>query len=200
MIEMLFVSFILPIIFLCVYSVLNLAYVVFNTNGVFSQLSHSEMQMLRHFNREIGQTSPNLSPSHLAIVLDAGGNNVVTFQIPVDWDNDGDVVTSSAAPQVEWGAYDYAGQTSSGRLGAWVRYSVVNNQLIRQVLDNTLTLIPGLQRVVANNVQSFLVTQNQRTITAGVTLRGTDVIGQAGDARNIQAAFNSSTILRNAVN
>lgn len=198
--EMLFVSFILPIVFLSVYSVLDAAYVIFNTNGVFSQLTHSEMQVLRHFNREIGQTSPLLSPSRLALHTDSQGNSIVTFQIPVDWDNDGDVITSNIAPKVEWGAYDDVGKTTNGRLGAWVRYSVTESQLIRQVLDGSLVPIPGLQRVVANNVQSFLVTRDQRTLRAVVTLRSTDAIGQAGIARTFQATLNNTTMLRNAVN
>ena len=195
-----------PMLMLSVYSVLDMSSSIFRTNGIYSELNEGAMQSLRYISREIGQTSPLVNPSHLTIAAGAGGNNLVTFQIPVDWDNDGDAVTAALNPAVEWGAYDQIGQTQNGRLGGWIRYTVVNNQLLRQVLDAGLNPIGGLQQVVANNVQNnagagFTAVLNQRTLSMTLTLQRTDRIGQKGvQQRVLQSTFTSATILRNSVN
>ena len=189
-----------PTIFLAIFSTLDMANVIFHTNDAFSRLNQNAMQTLRYISREIGQTSPNVNPSHLNIAVDGAGNSVVRFQIPVDWDNDGDAVTGTLDPAVEWGNYDEAGQVQTGRLGGWARYSVVNNQLIREVLDATLTPVANLSHVVANDVQNFTVNQAQNTMVTSLTVQVADTVGQAGTARNLQMTFSSNTILRNAVN
>ncbi len=198
LVELMAVSLILPMIVGSMFAVLSMANVIFHTNDIYSRLNQSAMQSLRYISREIGQTSPNATPSHLNIA--AGANSVVRFQIPVDWDNDGDVVNGSMNPNVEWGAYAEAGQTSNGSLGGWVQYSVNNsNQLIRDVLDAGLAPVAGQTRIVATNVLNFTVTQAQSTVTMTLTLRGTDTLGQFGQTRNIQSTFTSATLLRNAV-
>ncbi len=196
--ELLIVVLLLPVLFLAVFSSMTMANVVFRTNNVYGALNQSAMQTMRYINREIGQSSPNASPSHLNITTSAG-NSVVRFQIPVDWDNDGDVVTAAANPAVEWGAYAEANQKTNGLLSDWVRYSVANNQLSRDILDSTLTPVAGTSRVVANNVQSFTVTQASSALTMSITLQGSDGVGQSGTSRTLQTSFSSNTILRNAV-
>ena len=206
--EILIVSFILPLLFLSIYSVLDAANVIFHTNNVFAELNRDAMQTLRYVSREIGQTSPNVSPARLTIAADVNNNSVVTFQIPVDCDNDGDAVDDEGAscvqdadtrPDAEWGAYSEIGQTQDGNLDFWTRYSVSNGQLIREVLDDDLNEVQGLSRVVANNVETFTAVQAQNTLTLTVTLIKTNAIGQMGGARDYQTSFSSSTILRNAV-
>ena len=200
LVETMFVMLLFPLLFFSAYSVLTMANLIFNTNDIFSRLNQSAMQTLRFVSREIGQTSPNTSPSHLNISTDASNNSVVRFQIPVDWDNDGDAVSGSSNPVTEWGAYDMAGQTQDGKLNDWVRYSVSNNQLIREVLDAGLTPIQGLSTVVANNAQTFTLTQNQNVVTLNMTLKASDQIGQSGKKRDFQSSFSTTTVLRNAVN
>lgn len=199
LLELMVVIAIFPMIMLATYSVLSASHVIFQTNDVYSRLNQSGMQTLRFINREIGQTSPNVTPSHLTITT-VGGNSIVRFQIPVDWDNDGDVVTGTLNPSVEWGAYPDAGQVQGGNLGGWAQYWAVNNQLVRDVLDITLVPNPALRRIVANNVQTFTVTQNQRQVTMTMTVVAADTIGQSGMARNLQTTFTDTTLLRNAVN
>ena len=208
LIEILFAMMILPILFMSLYSSLDASNVIFRTNGVFSGLNQDVMQTLRTISREVGQTSPNVSPRHLTVAQDATNNSVVTFQIPVDCDNDGDVVDDEGTScvqdensdkDVEWGAYDEAGQTQNGRLNAWTRYFVVNGQLFREVLDTGLNPIGGLRRVVSNDVQSFNVTQNVEVLNMTLVLRATDNVGQMGGARNFQTTFTSQTVLRNAI-
>lgn len=198
LIELLFVTLILPILILALYSTLDMAHSVFNTTNVYSQLNHDGMQVLRYIGREIGQGSPTITPSRLSLPADGSGNTIVRFQIPVDWDNDGDVVTAGLAPQTEWGAYDDAGQTQGGRLSAWAEYSVVNGQLIRRVLDVTFNPIPNVpDRVVANDVLTFTANRVQNRLQMTIRFRRTDMKAAFGGSRNLQTSFASSTILRN---
>ena len=202
LIETMFVTLLFPMLMLSVYAILDISSTIFRTNGIYSELNEGSMQSLRYISREIGQTSPLANPSHLTIAAGAGGNNIVTFQIPVDWDNDGDAVTAALNPVVEWVAYDQIGQTQNGRLSGWIRYTVVNNQLVRQVLDAGLNPIANLQQVVANNAQTFTaaLNQNQKTLTMTLTLQRADRVGQKGaQQRVLQSTFTSRTILRNAV-
>ena len=199
LLELGFMILIFPMLVLSIFSVLNMANVIFHTNDVYSRLNQSAMQTLRSISREIGQSSPNFAPAHLNITADAGNNSVVRFQIPVDWDNDGDVVTAGFNPNVEWGAYDEVGRIQNGRLNQWVRYSVVNNQLIREVTDGVGGEGKNRQ-VVANNVQRFNAVRAQNILSMTLTLSGTDTIGQSGQQRTIQTTFASNTALRNAVN
>lgn len=197
LVELLMLTLLMPLLALAIYTTMNMASTVLRTTDVYARLNQNAMQTLRYISREIGQTSPNTSPSHLNIST-VSGNSVVRFQIPVDWDNDGDVVTAASNPAVEWGAYDEANQKTSGRLNSWVRYSVSSNQLTREVLDSSLNAISGLSRVVSNNVQAFTVTQSSSTLTMTMTLQN-DANVQSGSNRTFQTTFTSRTLLRNAV-
>ena len=200
LIELMCVVALMPMLFFSMYSTLTMANVIFQTDDNYSRVNQSALQILRNVNREIGQTSPNLAPSHLSITADLNGNSIVRFQIPVDWDNDGDADTGGLNPQAEWGTYDLIGQRQSGRLSGWARYTVTNNQLIRDVLDGSFNPVSGLSQVIANNVQQFRITQNQNALTMNLTMQGTDNIGQGGRTRNFQSTLSTNTILRNAVN
>ncbi len=205
LVEILFTLLLFPLLALSIYGAMDMANLVFRTSNLYSQLDQNAMQTLRFISREIGQSSSLFAPSHLTIApADANGNNTVTFQIPVDWDNDGDVITTNLNPVVEWGSYDIIGEDQNGRFGGWTRYLVVNQQLIRQPLDSTLTPVGGADQIVANNVQNFTVNRdpsNSRILQMSITLRGTDTIGQKGAAQRVlQSTFTSRTLLRNAVN
>ncbi len=200
LVELMVIVFIFPILILSTYFVLTTANVIFQTNDIYSRLNQNAAQVLRTINMEIGQTSPNIAPTHLNIATDGNNNSIVRFQIPVDWDNDGDADTGGLNPQAEWGTYDLIGQRQGGRLSGWARYTVTNNQLIRDVLDSSLSPVGGLSQVIANNVQQFRVSQNQNALTMNLTMQGTDNIGQNGRSRNFQSTLSTNTILRNAVN
>ena len=200
-IELMVSILLLAMVFLSLFMIVTMANQVLRSNNISSNLNQSAMQELRSVLREIGQTSPNATPSHLNITTDVNNNSVVRFQIPVDWDNDGDADTGGLNPQAEWGAYDRVGFHTNGRLGAWARYSVVNGQLVRDVLDNALAIIQPQSQIIANDVLSFLAAQSQNTLTLTLTLRATDQTGKkATQVRSFQQVFTATTILRNAVN
>jgi len=197
--EILLVALIFPLLILSVYAVLDMAQVIFRTDTVYSQLNQSSMQMMRYISREVSQTSPLASPSHLSITADAGGNSVLTFQVPVDWDNDGDVVQNGSTNVIEWGAYPEAGQTSNGVLNSWVRYQLTNGQLFRNVLDNTLNPVAGQSRMISDNVNAFQATQTSDRIQLVLTVQRLESTGQGGVARPITQVFTQEILMRNAV-
>ena len=193
----------MSVVFCSTASILVMSQRIFYSTSIYGQLTQGAAQSLRSLGREIGQTSPNATPSHLNIAAMGNGMSRVCFQIPVDWDNDGDAVTGTLNPQIEWGAYAVEGQTTNGLLNNWVCYSVNNNnQLIRQVSDAAFVAIAGLTaEVVARNVQNFQVVQNANgTLQMTLTLQATDTTGQSGAGRVFQSTFTSTTLLRNAVN
>lgn len=205
LVETMFVALLFPMLFLSMYSVMDMSRVIFNTNSVYSQLNHNAMQSLRSISREVGQSSPLQTPSHLTIVQNAG-NSMVTFQIPVDWDADGDAHSGTLNPQAEWGAYLRPGETANGQLGAWTRYYVVanpvtnTNQLVREVFDSGMAPIAGTQQIVVNNVNTFTIVRNQNILRMTLVLTGTSQIGQSGGQRVYTTTFTSDSSLRNAVN
>lgn len=201
LLELLVAGALFTVVMLSVFSVAVMSQQIFTDNGTYARLTQGGMEMLRHIEREIGQSSPNTSPARITITADADGNSEVCFQIPVDWDNDGDVVTSDMNPDVEWGAYDWVGQTDNGRLNGWTCYSVDTDegQLIRDVRDSSMNAIDGLTRIVASNVQSFQASRDTDRLTMSMTVEATDEIGKDGTPRVHEMTFTSTTILRNAV-
>lgn len=202
MVELMISIFISTLVLFSVFYILILANQIFRTNDLYSRLNQDGMQSLRSISREVGQTSPNTAPSHLNITTDGSGNSVIRFQIPVDWDNDGDADTGGLNPQAEWGVYDQAGQTTSGRLNGWARYSVTNGQLLREVLDSSLNVVGGITpKVISSNVQSFTVTRSSSNLTMNLTVRVFDTIGRKSsiNQRQFSQTFTTRTLLRNAV-
>lgn len=198
LLELMVSCFIVTILFSSVFAVLAMANQVFRTNDLYSRLNQNDVQILRSISREIGQTSPNASPSHIAISAN-GSNNTVRFQIPVDYDNDGDADTGGAKPAIEWGAYSTPGEKTNGLLNYWIQYSLSNGQLIRSVLDGSFNTVST--RVIANDVTSFTVSQSTNTLTMTISFSVSDVIGQKGSQlRTLTQSFSNVTTLRNAVN
>jgi type II secretory pathway pseudopilin PulG len=164
----------LTVIMLSVFSVTVMSQQIFTDNGVYARLTQGGMETLRHVGREVGQTGPNTNPDRITITADGNGSSVLCFQIPVDWDNDGDVITAAMNPVVEWGAYDWVGQTTNGRLRLDLLF--VDNtadQLIRDVRDSALA---PLVSIVANNVQ-FVAARNTDHLTM-ITLQAADTVGR----------------------
>lgn len=214
LVEVMVASFIFPILFFSVFSLLNMASMISHTNDVFAELNQSAVQTLRHISREIAQTGPAVTPPRLVITAGANGNSIVRFQIPVDWDLDGDIIGNGTNTPVEWGVYDEAGQSGLGAgnaarpdlLNRWAQYSVNNqNQLVREILDGGLATI-GVTQIVARNVSpavgSFVVTPPATGVSrVTLTVRGTDSIGQSGSARVFaDIPFSSDTLLRTQIN
>lgn len=196
LLELVMVVGLMSVVLLGMFSVTAMCQSIFSNTTTYGQLTHNAMQTLRFVSREIGQTSPNDTPSHLQIAAD---NASVCFQIPVDWDNDGDIVTNAVNPAVEWGSYAEAGQTQGGTLNAWTCYAVNQNRLMRTVTTAGGGVVS--QRAVSNNVQTFTVQRvNNDRLQMTLVSQLNDTAGQGGNARGFTSTFTSTTLLRNAVN
>jgi hypothetical protein len=157
------------------------------------------MQLLRSIGREIQESSPVADQSHL-ILTTADGNSIATFQIPVDWDLDGDVVQSALTQTVEWGAYRFVRTPQAQSwLNGWVRYRVVNGQLLREILPSSNGAILATDIIVPEDVLEFHITQvspNRYGIV--LTIEKKDTIGQKGHSvRTYQTMFDGDVMLRN---
>lgn len=218
MVEMVFVAALLPLLVVSVMGMLQASNQIFRINDVYTVQNEAIMQgLLRSMSREIEQTSSLMSPSHLNI-SNAGpeGSAVLRFQIPVDWDGDGDALcmkinagdlacsnsTNAAYPMVEWGAYDEIGQTSNGRFNGWVRYQLVDSnstttglQLVRDVLDSGLGQIDGSVKILASNIQAFTAVQTSKNITVSLTSQKQEPM----TGRTYTASFSQNLFLRNSV-
>jgi hypothetical protein len=199
-IELMAVLTIMPLLSLSVYGIVDIAGLLFRYGGIYSDLSLGTAQAMRSMNREIGQSSPQINPPHFVISSDGNQNNIVRFQIPVDWNNDGSVVTSDASPVTEWGAYREVGQTRDGILNAWVRYRVSGGNLVRDLLNADLAQIAGTERIVVLNVERLQVTQSQgelNKVNVTVNLYKQEKVGKNGTAQDFRAVVNSQILLRN---
>lgn len=160
--ELTFSVALLALLGLSLFGILNAANQIFYATDAYSQQNDAAMQVLRSVGRELSETSSLVSPSHLSVTDGIDDSHVVTFQVPVDYDNDGDVVTSSMNPVVEWGSYDDVGQGGNGDLGGYIRYQLEDspnaaegNRLVRQVLDSGQGEMEDLKKILATNVVNF---------------------------------------------
>lgn len=201
LVELMFVGFLLPLVGMAIFLLLDSSLDIFHYNNVYSKLNEGAMQTFRSLSRELGQTSSLSSPSHITISnTGVSGTSIVTFQIPVDWDSDGDVITASANPSVEWGAYTEVGQTTSGNLNYAIRYRIIANaQGINELWREVMNAFSGGQvvssKVLVSDIQTFTVSKNSNQATITLTLQATEPIS----TRVFSASFNHNVMLRNDV-
>lgn len=186
---------------LAIFSTISSANTILRMQTLNASINQGGMQMLRSIGREILESSPVADQSHLIPpALDINNNSIVTFQVPVDWDNDGDVVQSALTQNVEWGAYRSVREPQEQSwLNGWVRYRVVNNRLLREILDSSDGVVLATDIIVPRDVLEFRVTQiSARRYSIVLRIGKTDSIGQKGaNARTYQTTFDGNVMLRN---
>lgn len=197
--EILITVIFLALLGMALFSTLSSANTILQTQVLRASIDQGGMQLFRSMAREIAESSPAADQSHLILATDVGGNSVVTFQVPVDWDGDGDVVQNNLTQVVEWGAYRFVREPQGQSwLNGWVRYRVLNNQLIREVMTSSTGGVQATDVIIPDDVLSFQVTRNVSRLNIRLILRKTDTIGQKGSlARNFQATFDMNVFVRN---
>jgi hypothetical protein len=189
------------LLFFAMFATLSASNGIFQMQTLNAEINKGGMQLIRSIVREIAESSPATDQIHLItpIPTDGSGNSIVTFQIPVDWDNDGDVVQNDLTQAVEWGAYRFVkGTQQQSWLGGWVRYRVFGDQLLREVLTSANGAVRATDVIVPQGVLAFRVTLVGNRVSIVLTIRKTDVIGQKGpNARTYQTTFDGKTFLRN---
>ncbi|MFH0984981.1 MAG: hypothetical protein V1882_05535 [Candidatus Omnitrophota bacterium] len=183
------------------FAVLMSANNIFRMQALNASANQSGMQLIRSIAREITESSPAADQSHFILAAaDVDGNNSVQFQVPVDWDNDGDVVQSSLTQTTEWGAYRVVREPEQQSwLNGWVRYRVENQQLLREVLEAINGNVLATDILVAGDVTNFQITQvstNRYRVT--LTIEKADTVGQKGSTPRVyQTIFGGNVLLRN---
>jgi hypothetical protein len=184
---------------LALFSTISSASTILQMQTLHAGINQGGTQMLRSIAREIAESSPVADQSHLTLTTDVSNNSTVTFQVPVDWDGDGDVVQNAMNPTVEWGAYRFVREPQQQSwLNGWVRYRVANNQLLREVLTASNGPVLATDIIIPRDVLLFNVTLNNRRVSILLTLRKADTLNQKGaNARTYQATFDGDVFLRN---
>lgn len=198
-VELMFVSLLLPILGFVLFGVLAGSNQISRTNDVYTSHNDAAMAILRSISREVGQSSSLVANPRLVIGTGVGGTSTIRFQIPVDWDNDGDVVTAASNPATEWGAYTEPGQTMSGNLGYWISYQLSSDgsndyHLQRKILDAALTEVADTTKTLANNVQTFTVSRSGSVLTLTMTVQKQEPVS----GRTITGSFTQRVLLRNS--
>lgn len=186
---------------LALFSTISSANIILRMQTLNAGINQGGMQLLRSIGREILESSPAPDQSHLIPpVLDANNNSIITFQVPVDWDNDEDVVQTTLTQTVEWGAYRVVREPQNQSwLNGWVRYRVVNGQLLREILTAANGTVLATDIIVPQDVLKFEISQiSAKRYSILLTIGKADLIGQKGaDARTYQTTFNGNVMLRN---
>lgn len=197
--EVIIASAFFSLLSLAVFSTISSASTILQMQILHAGINQGGTQMLRSIGREIAESSPVADQSHLLLTTDVSNNSTVTFQVPVDWDADGDVVQNAITQTVEWGAYRSVREPlQQSWLNGWVRYRVVNNQLLREVLTSSNGTVLATDILIPRDVLLFNVTLNNRRVSILLTLRKTDTVNQKGaNARTYQVTFDGDVLLRN---
>ncbi|MDD5226295.1 MAG: hypothetical protein PHV97_03800 [Candidatus Omnitrophica bacterium] len=189
---------------LAIFSTVSSASNILQMQVLHASINQGGLQMLRSIAREIAESSPVSDQSHLVLPIptDASGNNIVTFQVPVDWDGDNDVVQGTLTQDVEWGARPFVSEPldqSWTGLNGWIRYRVSNNQLLREILTSSNGSVLATDIIIPGDVLAFQVAQTSpRRCTLLLTLRKADTVNQKGaTARTYQTTFDGDILLRN---
>lgn len=137
----------------------------------------------------------------ITIQDNTGQNNsdILTFSVPVDYDNDGDIVNGSS--NIEWGgATLWANKDpnceAAGDNCQYLDYKTQyfinsNNQFIRRALDDSNAAVR--EDNYANNIIDFQVTRNNSFVTLELTARKDTSFG-----RTITRSISSEIYLRNS--
>lgn len=189
------------LLFFALFATLASAHNIFRMQALNTDINQGGMQLMRSIARELAESSPATDQSHFVLSLpDADNNNSVQFQVPVDWDNDGDVVQDNFTQPTEWGAYRFVREPQQQSwLNGWVRYRVFNNQLLREILPSLDGAVLATDILVPGDVAAFQITRvsaNRYRIV--LTIGKRDIIGQKGaTARIYQTTFGENVFLRN---
>lgn len=197
--EVVIASVFLSLLSFAVFASISSANTILQMQTLNAGINQGGMQLIRSISREIAESSPVADNSHLVLSTDAALNSIVRFQVPVDWDGDNDVVQNALNPAVEWGAYRFVREPQQQSwLNGWVRYRVVNNQLLREILQTANGAILTTDIIVPRDVLAFQVTLNSNRVTIILTIRKSDTIGQKGSQiRTYQTTFDQDVFLRN---
>ncbi len=151
LVEILVVVVLFGLLFAAVFEILSTNRIAWDTGSTTQNLENQAFFGLNNMARELYNTNSG----RITIEAEPGAepNQRVTFQVPVGYDANGDLL---------WG------ERAGGTENFSIRYTINNNQLLRQVLDENDAVINERTRVLASDVQGLLfspLNNNLLTIT-----------------------------------
>lgn len=191
-------TFVELMITLLVFSIISLTlWSVLSTGKDSWHRGVTQIELQQETRKAMDWITKELRQSGLGHAQISGAGTVLTFQVPVDWDNDGDIVDD--AGNIEWGA--------DGNKDWAIQYFRNNN---RQLLRRTLDAYPngnqtGSDKILANNIRSDTPPPNALLFTgtpvAAPTVIGIELAAQkpALPGQLLQATLESQVTLRNTV-
>lgn len=210
LIEMMVTVLLSSIMFFTVVVSAQTGLISMRTTDLTIHLNDQLRQAVGAFTREITQSSPAQIIAHFTITTDADGNSVVVFQVPVDADGDSDWggsdrsdVVDNNTEYVQWGAHASLGSAvyDDALLDQWIRYSVQDGQLIRDVLlADQATVDPTVPpKVIANDISGFQVAQDQERLSVRLIGAREDNAQGGGTPRVLTQTYATQAVLRNDV-
>ena len=92
LVEVIIASAFFSLLSLALFATLSSASNIMQMQTLNAGINQGGMQLIRSIGREIAESSPVADQSHLIVTTDASANSVVTFQVPIDSEKDGNLV------------------------------------------------------------------------------------------------------------
>ncbi len=216
LVELMVVIVIFLIIFAAIYGVLSMGWQSWHTGN-----THVELQ--QETRKAMDKMVMELRESGSGYVSITGGGSVITFQVPVDWDNEGIDLDGDGIADVTGDVIDNNGNIERGAplhlscrkphcegqddnchyQNYAISYLVGNNQLLRRVLDGyPAGNQVGADAILANNIRSDNPPPNALNFgdpAGDLTSISIEVTAQKDtvEGRTMQSTLYSQVTLRN---
>lgn len=201
LVEVMIVSFLFIIIMGGVLSILSVSRYSWYQTDVEIELQQDLRKAITRVTKELRESGFDSVGIAMVAIQDGAGVNssdILSFYVPVDYDNDGDIVDASG--NIQWGAPTlWANKDPNceapGDNCQYLNYKIVyllnaNNQFIRRLLDNNGATVR--EDLYANNIVDFQVSRTNDIVSLELTARKDTVFG-----RTITKLINSDLYLRN---
>jgi len=201
LVELLIVCGILVFIVGGIIAVLNIGQSTWQNTETHIELQQDLRKAMIRVTKEIRESGFNAAASCMVTIDDDTGENgtdILGFYIPVDHDNDGDILDDDL--NIEWGAVTLwankdpdceAPGDNCQELNYKIEYLIdANGQFIRRVLNDTSSVVR--EDNYANNIINFQVLRSDAIVTITITVRKNAISG-----RTITKNLTSEIYLRN---
>lgn len=201
LVEVMIVSLLFIIIFGGILTILSISRYSWYQTDVEIELQQDLRKAMTRVTKELRESGFNSAGTSMVTIQDgagAGGSDILSFYVPVDYDNDGDIVDASG--NIQWGASTlWANKDPNceapGDNCQYLNYKVeylinANNQFIRRSIDNSGNTVR--EDLYANNVVDFQASRTDDVVSLELTARKDTVFG-----RTITKIISSELYLRN---
>lgn len=184
-------TFIELMVTLFIFSILSLSlWTVLSTGRHTWHRGRTQIELQQEIRRAMDWMTKELRPSGSGRALISSLGTTITFQVPVDWDNDGDIIDEAGG--IEWGA--------DGNANWAIQYLISGRLLLRRTLDAYPNgAQTGADRVLANSIRSDSPPPNALMFSGNLPEIEIEISAQksALPGQLLQATLQSQVTLRN---